>query len=101
MRIVITGGGGFIGERLARRLLEIGGADEVILFDRQFGDSARTSGATLVGGDIGDQDEVRAVIGDRVVSVFHLASMVSGECEVDFDAPLRVNLDRFRHVLGA
>ena len=73
----------------------------MILFDRQFGDSARSSGATLVGGDIGDQDEVRAVIGDRVVSVFHLASMVSGECEVDFDAALRVNLDGFRHVLEA
>ena len=91
---------------MGRRVLELGRlagepVEEVVLFDRGFGENAKGMGATLVEGDIGDEAQVRAVIGEGAVSVFHLASMVSGECEVGFDEAMRVNLDGGRHVLEA
>ena len=42
-----------------------------------------------------------ALLGDGPVAVFHLASVVSGMGERDFDLALRVNLDGARHLLEA
>ena len=53
----------------------------------------------LVLGDIADPDLMRTVIDRGDVSVFHLASMVSAECELDFDRALRVNIDGAHAVL--
>ena len=55
----------------------------------------------LVTGDVADAGRLREVVDQDDISVFHLASMVSAECEVDFDAALRVNLDGGRAVLEA
>lgn len=92
MRVVITGGLGFVGRELARRIEERGSVagreiEEVVAFD-------------LPQGDVCDMGQVSAVVADGAV-VFHLASMVSAECERDFDAALRVNLGGGRNVLEA
>ena len=103
MRVVITGGCGFLGRRVALRLLERGDVDELVVFDNappalplpedpQF---------RLVTGDIADRATVRGVITPGTNSVFHLAAVVSGEAEADTDLDYRVNLDGTRAVLNA
>lgn len=105
MKVVITGGTGFIGQRLAQALLQRAsltgpsGApepiDELLLFDLAVpAERPRWADQRVVlrAGDIGDAATVRALIDRDDISVFHLASVVSGGGEKDFDLALRVNL---------
>jgi len=103
MRIVITGGCGFLGRRVALQLLERGDVDELVLFDNAapalpLPDDIRLRAVT---GDIADHDEVRRVICAGIDSVFHLAAVVSGQAEAETDLGYRVNLDGTRAVLDA
>jgi D-erythronate 2-dehydrogenase len=107
MRIVITGGCGFLGRRLALLLLDKGSAlgtiDELVLFDNApsalpLPDDKRVR---LVTGDIADRDTVNALIAPGTDAVFHLAAIVSGQAEADTDLGYRVNLDGTRAVLDA
>jgi nucleoside-diphosphate-sugar epimerase len=103
MRIVVTGGCGFLGRRLALSLLAHGKADEIVLFDSMppalpLPEDPRLRLAT---GDIADRDAVRRVITPGSDAVFHLAAVVSGEAEADTDLGYRVNLDGTRAVLDA
>lgn len=105
MKVVITGGTGFIGQRLARRLLEKGSLvgpsgrqeeiDSIVLFDAVI-PPALPDGldgrVTMVSGNISDTPILTALIDRDDVSVFHLASVVSGGGEKDFDLAMMVNL---------
>lgn len=114
MKVVITGGTGFIGIRLARRLLDIGELtgpggrkeriDELVLFDvSEPQDRLEKNGIAVkaVVGDISVRDTVFGLIDRDDISVFHLASVVSGGGEKDFDLAMRVNLDGGRNVFEA
>lgn len=106
MKIIITGGGGFLGSQLAQKLLERGtwngGAiTEMVLLDAFFRDEASDARVKQIKGDIGDRATVFAATGGQFDVIFHLASMVSGECEERFDDALRVNLDGGRNVFEA
>jgi D-erythronate 2-dehydrogenase len=105
-RLLITGGAGFIGARLARTLLArrtlAGREIEQIALADQFAPPE----------DLLADRRVRALTGplleqcagfakERVDGVFHLASAVSGECELDFDLGMRSNLDSTRALLDA
>ena len=106
MKLLITGGGGFLGARLARALLARGtlagrAITRVVLTDIApppadlLADArveART-GALLM--------HTEALRDEPFDGVFHLASAVSGECEADFDLGLRSNLDSTRALLDA
>ena len=114
MKVVVTGGTGFLGLRLARAILERGtlyGAsaapepiDKMILFDvvtppeRPQGLDER---AEIVSGDISDRDLVMRLISGDSLSVFHFASVVSAGAEQDFDLALKVNLYGGLNVLEA
>ena len=103
MRVVITGGCGFLGRRVALRLLERREVDELVLFDNApsalpLPEDRRLK---LVTGDIADRETVRGVVAPGTNSVFHLAAVVSGEAEADTDLGYRVNLDGARAVLEA
>ena len=89
MKVTITGGAGFIGLNLARRLLARGtlaGAEgvledleEIVLFDGAAPAETPTgldSRAHFVADDVADPDAVLSAVGDSA-SVFHLASVVS------------------------
>ncbi|NQU55676.1 MAG: NAD-dependent epimerase/dehydratase family protein [Rhodospirillales bacterium] len=114
MKVVITGGAGFIGLSICRRLLEIGSLtgpsgkqqviDSIVLFDAHV-PVVRPDGLDervhMVRGDIADPGTVMSLIDRDDVSLFHLASVVSGGGEKDFDLAMRVNLDGGRHILEA
>lgn len=112
MKVIITGGGGFLGSQLCQRLLHRGSLTgpsnkpevirEIILFDAFFPRSPDDPRIKQVTGDISDRAAVFAAVGsDAATAIFHLASMVSGECEARFDDALRVNLDGGRNVFEA
>jgi len=103
MRIVITGGCGFLGYRLALRLIERRDVDELVLFDNAPSGLPLPEDRRLrlVTGDIAGREAVRGVITPGTGSVFHLAAVVSGEAEADTDLGYRVNLDGTRAVLDA
>lgn len=75
MRALVTGGAGFIGSNIAKRLVERG--DEVIVFDNMSGGRADAvpEGAELVQGDLRDPDAVEAVC--DVDLIFHQAAVRS------------------------
>lgn len=103
MRVVITGGAGFLGRRLAVRLLALGALggrriEEIVLFDRVAAQGLDDPRIRVVVGDIAD---VGALIGRGTSSVFHLAAVVSGQAEAEFDLGMRINLDGSRAVLEA
>src|SRR5436305_9470046 len=107
MRIVITGGCGFLGRRVALKLLAegspLGRVDELALFDNA--PSAlplpEDKRLTLVTGDIADRETIARLITRGTDAVFHLAAIVSGQAEADTDLGYRVNLDGTRAVLDA
>lgn len=106
MKIIITGGGGFLGTQLAQKLLERGTLNgkpitEMVLLDAFFRGEPTDARVRQVLGDISDRATVFNAVGTQVDVIFHLASMVSGECEERFDDALRVNLDGGRNIFEA
>ncbi|MEK6243959.1 MAG: D-erythronate dehydrogenase [Pseudomonadota bacterium] len=98
MKILITGGGGFLGFRLARTLLArgtLGGAPitSITLLDGAFAPAAAQEPRfKAVTGDISDPKVLASVCAPDTDAVFHLAAVVSGAAETDFDLGMRVNL---------
>jgi D-erythronate 2-dehydrogenase len=103
VRVVVTGGAGFIGRRLAQRLLARADISELVLLDAVAPNPPLSPDARLkiVVGDIADRDAVARAIAPGTTSVFHFAAVVSAEAEADLDQGMRVNLDGTRAVLDA
>jgi nucleoside-diphosphate-sugar epimerase len=109
MRIVITGGAGFLGRRLAREILARGaltGADgtarpvtELVLLDVVAAQGMDDARVRAIAGDLADPAVIASAVTPKTESVFHLAAVVSGEAEADFDKGMRVNLDASRRLL--
>jgi nucleoside-diphosphate-sugar epimerase len=111
MNVVITGGAGFLGQRLARKLLQRGTLarddgspsrlDRLVLLDVVAAPDLGDPRVRVIAADLADPSVVREAIDASVTSVFHLAAVVSGQAEADFDLGMRVNLDAARLVLEA
>jgi nucleoside-diphosphate-sugar epimerase len=105
--VVVTGGAGFLGSRLARELLAAGSVavagggaqplSRLTLLDQSAppADLAADGRVAVIRGDLRELLEPsgggRDVLAGADV-IFHLAAAVSGECEADFDLGMRANL---------
>lgn len=106
MKLLVTGGAGFVGARLARTLLARGrlagrAVERIVIADQvapppDLGADPRVE--VRVGPLLAQCEDFRRETFD---GVFHLASAVSGECELDFELGLRSNLDSTRALLDA
>src|SRR5580658_6337240 len=108
MHILITGAAGMIGRKLVARLIDAGALngkpiDKLTLLDvsapqkpQGFTGSVVTSAA-----DIADAAAARAAVAGKPDVIFHLAAVVSGEAETDFEKGIHVNLDGSRALIEA
>ncbi|MEL6642017.1 MAG: NAD-dependent epimerase/dehydratase family protein, partial [Pseudomonadota bacterium] len=90
-RILILGGGGMIGQKLAAQLLAADAGADVTLFDIGFPPDGIT-GATLETGNIANPGVVEGLAKQKFDIIYHLASIVSGEAESDFTKGYSINL---------
>ena len=111
MKVLITGGAGFLGQKLAKQLLARGSLkdsdgvdqkiDQLLLIDvveaNDFGDQR----VKVIAGDISNPELMQQLITTEIQSIFHLAAIVSGQAEADFDLGMRINLDAARLLLEA
>lgn len=108
MKVLIIGGAGMVGRNLAETLVGSGklgdqAVTELTLFDVV---PAATQGPASVAvkvetGDIADRATMDRLIAPRPDVIFHLAAIVSGEAEADFDKGYRINMDGTRNLLEA
>jgi nucleoside-diphosphate-sugar epimerase len=108
MHILITGAAGMIGRKLTARLVKDGGLggkpiDRLTLIDVVAPEKpAGYAGAVDVStSDLSAPGAAAKAIGGRPEVIFHLAGVVSGEAEIDFEKGYRVNLDGTRALLEA
>jgi nucleoside-diphosphate-sugar epimerase len=108
MKVLIIGGAGMIGRKLSQRLGSDGAlADKAIskltLYDVV--PAAKPAGAKMpvdvATGDLPAAGEADRLLADKPDVIFHLAAIVSGEAEQEFDKGYRINMDGTRSVLEA
>ena len=109
MKAIVTGGAGFLGSRLARALLERGtlkdgeGRDQPIskltLIDVTEPAGIADGRVSRITGDISDPAVLKSIVDRETGAIFHLAAIVSGMAEADFDLGMRINVDATRTLL--
>jgi D-erythronate 2-dehydrogenase len=100
MKILITGGGGFIGSRLARALRLRDPSARITLLDVAF-PPGLGGDFTCVTGDVAARATIDQALGTDTDSIYHLAAVVSGGAEADFDLGYRVNMEGTHALLEA
>ena len=108
MHILIIGAAGMVGRKLTARLAKDGtlGGKSISAFT--LADVVEAPAPEGFGGkvtslavDISDAAVATKLVSGRPDVIFHLAAIVSGEAEADFDKGYRINLDGTRHLLDA
>lgn len=107
MRILIIGGSGMVGTKLICKLAESGriGNHEIAevksldVVAGSFGDTPFAMKSIAC--DFADKTIIEQAIAERPDMIFHLAAIVSGEAEADFDKGYRINLEGTQNLLDA
>ena len=108
MKILVIGGGGMVGVKLINRLAQDGrlGSQEITKLIRHDvvlpppPPAAAFPVETLLG-DLSTPGEAEKLVALRPDTIFHLAAIVSGEAEADFEKGYRINLDGTRYLFEA
>ena len=112
MKILISGGSGFLGQRVARELLKRGQINDADGNPRSISELVLADIATPANGltnckvryaigDVSNPKFIAETLSYDTGGIFHLAAVVSGAAEADFDLGMRVNLDGTRSLLEA
>jgi nucleoside-diphosphate-sugar epimerase len=108
MHILILGAAGMIGRKLAVRLVDEGRIGSMEISRLTLHDVVPPPVPTRApfpvsasASDFAEPGAAQELIADRPDLIFHLAAIVSGEAEADFDKGYRINLDGTRHLLEA
>jgi len=108
MHVLILGAAGMVGRKLIDRLLRDGGLNgkpidrltlaDVISPEKPAGFTGAVETVTM---DLSAPGEADKIVSSRPDVIFHLAAIVSGEAEADFEKGYRINLDGTRALLEA
>lgn len=108
MHILIIGAAGMVGRKLAERLAKDGQFDGKAIEKMTLVDVVTPAAPTEFKGesvletvDLSANGEAERLISGRPDVIFHLAAIVSGEAELDFDKGYRINLDGTRYLFDA
>jgi len=108
LHILVLGAAGMVGRKLTERLVRDGrlGNREITRLTLQDvvapqNPPGNTIPAKLVTSDFADPGTAAPLVAERPDVIFHLAAIVSGEAEVEFDKGYRINLDGTRYLIDA
>lgn len=108
MHVAIIGAAGMIGRKLAQRLAKDGKINDQPIEKLYLADVIEaeapegfTGEVVSVAMDISAPEASQQIIANRPDIIFHLAAIVSGEAEQDFDKGYRINLDGTRYLFDA
>jgi D-erythronate 2-dehydrogenase len=107
MHILIIGAAGMVGRKLTAALIkagQVGGREisRLTLADVIKPEPVAFPGAVeTIAADLSGPGAAAALVASRPDLIFHLAAIVSGEAEADFDKGYRINLDGTRYLLEA
>jgi len=108
MKILVTGAAGFLGRQLIECLItrqsltdrngQQRAISQIIACDVVPLEGISDARVKVVCGDIADRQWLASIIDPQIDSIFHLAAIVSGQAEQDFDLGMRINVDATRHL---
>src|SRR5215203_3586296 len=108
MHILIFGAAGMVGRKLTERLAKDGGLGGREIVKATLHDVVEPQAPAnapfkvrTVSSDFAEPGEAEKLVAERPDVIFHLAAIVSGEAEADFDKGYRINLDGTRHLFDA
>lgn len=98
MRILILGGGGFLGRKIAHALAARGTLRSEAISHLMLADLFAPTPidapfkVTIHAADIADPESLASLFAERPDVIYHLAAIVSGQAEAEFDLGLTINL---------
>lgn len=101
MHVVVTGGAGFLGQRLAHKLLQDSRLQSLALADIVAPPGPKDERVRLIQADLTAPQAAKDLIASETTVVYHLAAVVSGQAETHFDLGMAVNCDGTRYLLEA
>jgi nucleoside-diphosphate-sugar epimerase len=108
MHILITGAAGMVGRKLTESLVRAGALGERPISKLTLVDVVAPTAPSGAGipvaarvADLAEAEAVTALVAERPDVIYHLAAVVSGEAEADFDKGYRINLDGPRALFEA
>jgi nucleoside-diphosphate-sugar epimerase len=100
MKVLVTGAAGFIGAALVEALAKRPGVERIVAFD-QAQPPASHPKVEAVTGNLAYAPTARSLVDGTFDTIFHLASLVSGGAEQNFELGMKVNFDATRDLLEA